>query len=320
MTADVMTATALDIAIDRLNRYPNELARMHIHWGVAIEQESLLLQVAMPKRLKIEGYSLPEGAPINLPNISITDEDLVFQIDLSNLEDASKSGEIWIDARLDDLRFDHYVNFEASLLTKALDVIECSSARIAVKAEANYLRYLPELYRSDDLTSRLLMLTETFWKPIEEQIDQSEHYYDPELAPVEFLPWLSEWIGFPSTLDLPVARRRKLLRNAMILFQTRGTMKALKTFLEITTEGQVVVIERRANNFVIGKTAYLGMGTALGIHNRPDTISIDLSVPESELSVVSNDISRYRERVARSIQEFIPTHVSFDLKIRTFQA
>lgn len=310
----------LEIAADQLRRYPGELATVRVHWHVPPDKADVILQVAMPRSMVIETYSLPEGAPVIVPDISVTDEDLIFQIDLAKAPTKERDSELRLDIRVDDLKFDHYFHLDASLLTRDLATILSATTRVAVKADGKYLDHLPELYRSDELTSRLLMLIESFWSPIEEQIEQGEHYFDPALTPPAFLPWLSGWIGFPAQPDLPQERVRKLLRNAMALFQTRGTLGALRTFLEITTEGRVILIERRANNFVLGRGAYLGSGTALGKDNKPDTVTIDLTVPESELALTKTNRNQYHERVSASITEFIPANVFFDLRVHYTQA
>jgi phage tail-like protein len=75
------------------------------------------------------------------------------------------------------------------------------AAAVTVLAHARYLRYLPALFAHDRLMNRFLMLFESFWEPINQQISNVDKYFDPAVTPTEFLPWLSSWIALSTAAD-----------------------------------------------------------------------------------------------------------------------
>jgi phage tail-like protein len=157
------------------------------------------------------------------------------------------------------------------------------------------------------------MLFESFWKPINEQIEQVDNYFDPDLTPPEFIPWLASWVGLPVDDSIPLDRMRALLRNAIPLFQRRGTRQALQTYLEIYTSGQVEIVERRAANFVLGASATLGNEIALGTANRPNTVQIRLRIPQSELERSRYSAQTYQRKMTEIVRSIIPAHVLYEV-------
>jgi phage tail-like protein len=308
----VETSTPLALAVDHYNRYPGELVTFFLRF-TAPEGAGAVLQFAMPNVLQVESYVLPEGIPISLPAVTEAERDLVVMIPLAEHFRAGQAYEITVRVRINAFYFDHYLLAEARLLTEA-GLLALETVQVAVFGKGKYLTYLPELYGSDDFTSRFLMLFESFWKPINQQIDQVENYFDPDLTPEQMLPWLSSWIGMPVDPTLPVHRMRSLLRQAMQLFQCRGTLRALKLYLEIYTEGQVEVQERRANNFILGQGSALGAAIALGRANQPNSVSVRLRLPRAELARMGYSEAMYVQKMKEIIRGLIPAHVVFDVE------
>jgi phage tail-like protein len=158
------------------------------------------------------------------------------------------------------------------------------------------------------------MLFESFWKPIDRQIEQIDQYFDPDLTPPAFLPWLASWVGMPLDSTLPLERVRELLKNARMLFQCRGTLHALKTYLEIYTTGQVSIIARQASNLVLGPSSMLGMETALGTSNQPNTVSITLTLPRTELARTQFNPETYQQKIVEVVRDLVPAHVVYEVK------
>lgn len=302
----------LSLAADFYNRYPGELVTFFLRF-TAPEQAGAVLQFAIPSALKVYAYELPEGVPISLPVVTEVDQELVVQIPLEKYFNHGQQYEIIIRVIINSFYFDHHIQVEAQLLNVNRDTISMESIRVAVLGKGKYLEYLPELYGSDDFTSRFLMLFESFWKPISQQIDQSENYFDPNLTPVEFIPWLSAWIGLPVDYTLPINRMRKLLKRAMYLFQRRGTLDALRTTLEIYTEGTIEIQERRAKNFVLGTGSALGAAIALGRNNQPNSISVKMRLPRAELFRLQFSEEMYRRKMQDIIRGLVPAHTVFDV-------
>lgn len=211
--------------------------------------------------------------------------------------------------------------------------------QIIVQSQSKLMNYLPEIYAGNEFLGRFLMVFESFWKNMELQIDHGELYYTPGLAPVSFLPWLGSWIGFDIEADLPEYRKRHLLAVALGLFQKRGTMRALREYLQIysgaTPErgGEVKISEHRGKNMVLGQGSHLGVTCALGTENRPHTFTVYLNVPKEALQELyppdpANSENKksdetimklFRHRIETIIMAQKPAHTDFKLNIQVLE-
>lgn len=194
------------------------------------------------------------------------------------------------------------------------------TAIVEVRPKAAYLRYLPALYERDPLMSRFLMLFESFWGPIEMQVDGLPDYFDPTLMPLTMVRWLGERLDLEVMSDWPEDTQRRMLANAVALYRKRGTRAGLQRLLEIYSGGQVVISERRADNFKLGKGARLGHGVALGSGNQPFSFLVRITVPPLELTGLdAAEIERQRElrelRLRALIDAEKPAHVTYVLEV-----
>jgi phage tail protein domain len=304
------------LAADHYNRYPSELVTLYLHFSVP-EQVGTRLQLAVPRVVQAESYTLPEGVPVSLPTVAESDNDLVVLIPLEERYfTPGVEYDMQIGLRLNTFYSNQYLLVEARLITDEAETLEYASLRLAVFGKGKFLQYLPELYDSDDFMSRFLMLFESFWKPINQQIEQVDNYFDADLTPPTFIPWLSAWLGMPVDESLPLDRQRTLLKSMMMLFQYRGTLKALKSYLEVYTAGEVTIIERRAANFVLGPVSVLGLDIALGRENQPNTVIIDLRLSESELTRTKYSSETYRQKMMDIVRTLVPAQVYFDVNCK----
>ena len=101
----------------------------------------------------------------------------------------------------------------------------------------SYLRYLPELYRSDEASAafleRFLSVFESVFVDIEEEIENVTRYFDPEGTPAEQLPWLGSWMALEMDEEWPEPARRELVSRAPELLKKRGTREGLVEILRI---------------------------------------------------------------------------------------
>jgi phage tail-like protein len=95
------------------------------------------------------------------------------------------------------------------------------------------LKYLPGIYSDDPFMGGFLKIFETIWAPLDRQIDELYAYFDPQLTPVECLPWLGTWVDLVLDENWPEARRRSLIQNAADLYRRRGTAGSLHDYLAI---------------------------------------------------------------------------------------
>jgi phage tail-like protein len=302
----------ISLAVDFYNRYPGEIVTYFLRFSVPT-QPGAFIQLSLPKVMQVSAYQISGETALPALRFAETDQELLVILNLQPPLQAGREYVLELQARVNTFQFDQHLLAEAILLDSDTHPLARESLQVAVRAKSEYLQYLPEIYQSDDFTSRFLMLIESFWKPISRQIDQTSHYFDPDLTPAELLPWLSSWVGLRQDMNLPVSRVRTLLQKGVMLFQYRGTLYALKTYLETITAGKVQIREQRASNLVLGKGSALGVGVALGQKNQPNTLSVRIEAPAAELTRLGYTPEMYRRKMAAIIRTLVPAHVFFDI-------
>jgi phage tail-like protein len=171
------------------------------------------------------------------------------------------------------------------------------------------LGYLPRLYRDDDFLGRLLLIFQSVLDPIEQRIDDSDHYLDPSVTPDELLPWLASWLGIAFTPGMSPSSQRELLLRAVELYRWKGTGRALRQELALRTGGRSLVVEN-FDGLRLGHDAALGVNTALG-ERRDGHVVVTLALPDG----AGPD---EQARADRLVRELKPPHV--DHVVRTVAA
>jgi phage tail-like protein len=92
---------------------------------------------------------------------------------------------------------------------------------------------LPALYQDDELAQRFLSAFDDVFAPVLCTLDNIDAYFDPLLAPVDFLAWLGSWVGLTIDENWPPERERALVAEAARLFRWRGTVKGLAAHLAL---------------------------------------------------------------------------------------
>lgn len=322
---------------DNGKRYPSEPVNFYTQVKAgdltvpgSSSRESIL-SVFVPVGLALEDY-LPRtggnGTPVSSVVVRDTPEGAWIDWCLDSLPEGAVI-EVITRTRVRPTEHNLYVTSNAVLRSAQGDISAKESATVAVRAQSVYMRHLPEIYHGDDLMNRLLMLVESFWQPLEEQIAHPEVYYDAGLAPEGFLNWLAGWIGVPMEENIPPERKRRLLSAALSLYQRYGTRSALIEFLRLYTGGEVEIYEHRAENFCLGPQARLGLTMALGQWNFPHTFTIKLSIPRQELldlfdkEQAANAVmaeKMYRRRIEAIIDAQKPAHTAFTLNLNIIDA
>jgi phage tail-like protein len=189
-----------------------------------------------------------------------------------------------------DRSFDRDAN--ANIQASTLNQPESYRILQAGESTSRLLRFLPDIY-SDGRGGGLfldgfLRIFDSIWQPIERQIDYLYAYFDPRLAPSDFLPWLGTWVDLVLDENWPEARRRDLIQHAVELYRRRGTARALSDYLTIFTGTQPEIAEDAdaANPFHF-------------------TVSFRVNDP-AELD---------QDRVRRIIEEEKPAHTTYTLKV-----
>jgi phage tail-like protein len=107
-------------------------------------------------------------------------------------------------------------------------------------ARRGYLENLPAIYRRSDAVGRnlvrdLCFVFEHMFDSVEVNLTDGWRFYDPHVAPPEFLRWLSHWMAFSLDLDWPEPEKRSLIKRAVDLYRIRGTKRGLALFLRLFT-------------------------------------------------------------------------------------
>lgn len=306
---------------DFYNRYPGDVVNFYTCIVMGRGQTGKALSVFLPGGIQLLDYQVIGDDVVK--SVSVRDLESGVSVEW-RLSDDLSPGEQYEFITIGSIQAperDVFLSSEAVLRDQQGYELCSESARISIKLQSEYMKYLPELYRRDDTMSRFLMLFESFWKPIEQQISQIYCYFDPDLTPEKFLPWLASWVGVYWDETLPEKRKRRLLRSAVSLYQGRGTKQALEEFLQIYSDGEVEIIEHPAHNLVLGKQSRLGQKVALGVNNFPHTFSVNMKIRKDDFEFQLTPDPDQLERIfQRKIDAIIdvqkPAHTACKLNLK----
>ncbi len=313
---------AIEHVADCYNRYPGEAVTLFTRLTLRAAPPGLTLRIHLPPGLDLEGYQAPAALPDLTPRVEVDGPDRSLVWLLGTLPPERVAGqryEFQLQARVAPTEHDRRLSSRARLTAGDHALLAEAEATVAVQAKGRYLRYLPEIYSYDELLGRFLMLFESFWAPIETQIDAVPYYLDARMTPDRLLPWLAGWLGLELDEHLPRQRQRRLVRAAIRLFRQRGTRTALREYLEIYTGGQAQIVEHRADDFRLGPEARLGVGIALGTGHRPHSFTVTLRLPPGELPSEARARRAWRRRIEALIEAEKPAHTHYTLVVEPIQ-
>lgn len=302
---------------DQYRHYPGEQAVLCTRVEARRALPGFSLRVSFPTGL-VPGDTLAPGNAV--PQLQVTSQGRTLIWHVAGPVEAGTRYEYQTTAVVEPTPQDLVLHSTAGVTVEGAEGEPFSSEEtipILVPAKGRYLRYLPAVYYRDELMGRFLMLFESFWDPIQEQIAQIPAYLDPRMTPPDFLPWLASWFSMVLDERCSEAQQRELIRQATSLYRMRGTQRGLRAYLEAYTGDRVEVIEHRSNNFVLGPEGKLGPGIALGTHNRPHTFTVVIP-PPGDLPDDEEGARRASEHVAairRIIDAEKPAHTGYTLRI-----
>jgi phage tail-like protein len=313
----------VDHVADFYRRYPGDLVTFYTRIGVQQPVTGLTLQVSLPAGLILGDYQAPPELGAPLPVVAFDDGRRHLIWNVAGELPAGTSWEYRVQAQVAPTKHDLTLESRALVSVQGGDREAEERVAVAVLAKGRYLNHLPALYQADELMGRFLMLFESFWGPIEEQIDNEALYFDPRMAPPDFLPWLASWLNLVLDGRLPEERQRRLIQAAVSLYRRRGSKQGLIDYLEIYTGGKADVVEHRAKDFRLGPEARLGPGIALGKGNQPHAFTVTLHLPPvaSPAGDEKDEDERARQEadLRRTIEAIIeaekPAHTVYTLRI-----
>ena len=313
--------TTIAHVADYKRRYPGEQVTLHTRVDVLQHIPLLTVSVGIPREMTADSYRVIPSGDNDIPIVYISGTNSYIEWRITQPLDSGTRLEYEVVATMGPTEIDVDVESTARAATELGDganIVDGETARIAVFAKGSYLKHLPGLYTQDDLMGRFLMLFESFWKPIEQQIDSVEGYFDPRITPASFLPWLASWADMSLDERWSEDRQRRLLGSMAVLHRKRGTKAGLELFLELFTGEKPLIIEHRAQSFRIGSEARLGQAMALGAANAPHTFSVHVTLPPVEGATETERARKEKDR--RSVIESIieaekPAHTNYTLTI-----
>ena len=314
---------SFELVLDRYVCYPMESVELTVRVRLENPMRTILC-LHLPQKTEIEAVHMDDVDDNYLTVYTHDFDGKLLAVQLSNYMEPGQTSDLRLKIRLNSIRLNHYLNFCAWMAADVpnfegdffIEPRGSRSVELMVKADASYMRFLPEVYSYDDFTNRFLMMFESFWKPINQQISMGESYYDPDLTPDVFLEWLASWVGMQIDETFPRERVRDLIKNAIPFSRTRGTAESLRFFLEMYSGGHVEVSERKAHNMVLGGQMGIGDGLALGKDNKPNMVLVSMTVPSSELERTGFTKQKYNRKIKSFIREIVPAHTDFSLSCK----
>jgi phage tail-like protein len=165
---------------------------------------------------------------------------------------------------------------------------------VADTLPSGYLRYLPAIYWDDPFMGRFLRIFEDILSPLQGTVSRRSQQFDASLAPPAMLQFLASWVGADELGEFPETQVRRLVKNAVLLHQLRGTKRGLRLALEVVTNKRPYITEY-SPGLVLGEDAVLGLNTSLQV-GQPLQVHIVFDCPESEVNtaLVHDIIRRYK--------------------------
>src|SRR5690554_6472741 len=106
------------------------------------------------------------------------------------------------------------------------------------------LNQLPAALAAEDFFARFVRIFQAQGSTLLSHADNLPHLADPDVAPVELVRWMTQWLGSPGLdASYPEEMHRAMLRTAAATLQWRGTKRGLVSLLDLVTGGEVRVSE-----------------------------------------------------------------------------
>ncbi|MEV6228565.1 phage tail protein [Saccharopolyspora shandongensis] len=86
---------------------------------------------------------------------------------------------------------------------------------------------LPALYTGDDFAQRFTAGLDSVLAPIVSTMDNIARYFDPRVAPEDFVSWLAGWVSVELDPAWPPPLRRAVVMRAVELHRRNGTVRGL---------------------------------------------------------------------------------------------
>jgi phage tail-like protein len=102
---------------------------------------------------------------------------------------------------------------------------------------------LPGVYHDDNFAQRLTSAFDDGLAPVICTLDNLEAYFDPELAPSDFVELIAAWVGLAIDETWSLDQLRTFVAQAVRLYRWRGTVRGLARHVALYTGGEPEIID-----------------------------------------------------------------------------
>lgn len=102
---------------------------------------------------------------------------------------------------------------------------------------------LPAVLQEDQFVARMMAGFDDVIAPVISVLDCIDSYFDPRLAPEDFVAWLADWLGTSLDDNWHDSQRRANVLNTAELHRMRGTTQALRRLVTLATGGHVEITD-----------------------------------------------------------------------------
>lgn len=92
---------------------------------------------------------------------------------------------------------------------------------------------LPGVLQDDEFLQRFVTAFDDAYAPIFATLDSLSCYFDPHLAPTDFLEFLATWVGVELDDSWDLDQRRTVIAGAALLHRRRGTLRGIQETLSV---------------------------------------------------------------------------------------
>ncbi|WP_229403216.1 phage tail protein [Micromonospora okii] len=161
-------------------------------------------------------------------------------------------------------------------------------------------RRLPAVYAADDLAQRLTGAYDQVVAPVHATLDNLWAYFDPALAPMDFVDWLGGWVAAGAGPERPPDERRRAVSGAVARHRVRGTAAGLAEEVRLATGFVPEVVESGGTTWSASPRAELP-GAA------EPALTVRLRVPEPTEALES--------RLRAVVEANRPAHVPYTVEV-----
>jgi phage tail-like protein len=159
-------------------------------------------------------------------------------------------------------------------------------------------RELPSVYGEDAMALRFTAALDDLLAPVLSILDCLPAYFDPALAPADFVAWLGGWVGVEVAGDEPEDTLRRMVAGAAAAHRLRGTPRGVSEVVRLAF-GVVPEIEES------GGASWSARPRGPFPGRPAPGLAVRLRVPDP----TAVDLDRLERLVASARPAHIPCHV-----------